>query len=263
MRNIQRLLLPGLVAATLSITTATSQAQPNEQKSRDDIRRLVRLQLHLAPDHFLIVQRDEQLEQRLTLERGKGGVFLYRVSQAGDEIKGNAVVHHIFTDTDPTYIVAVNADGSMYRVHGFSDSGQEFERLLTAVMAKISSPEDAELAADFYREVNPTNQPLTRISGLLDLKQAAERQCQTVNFDDGERAFDAWWSRAKSLYTAAQFKEAVARSEDGYIVQWIVLSSPSPGMCAGVPVQARLYVGSDGHIRFLGFKPAESPRAGR
>jgi hypothetical protein len=37
--------------------------------------------------------------------------------------KEHSVVHHIFTDADPTYIVAVGTDGTMYRIHGFSDSG--------------------------------------------------------------------------------------------------------------------------------------------
>lgn len=43
---------------------------------------------------------------------GRPGVFLYRVSQAGDEIKAHSVVHHIFTDADPTYFVAVSGDGA-------------------------------------------------------------------------------------------------------------------------------------------------------
>ena len=253
--SMQRLLLAVATVAVLSVAAARSKAQVNDRTSRDEIRNAVRLRLHLKRDHFLIVQRDESLEQKLTIARGKAGILLYRLNQAGDEIKGDAVVHHIFTDSDPTYIVAVRADGSMYCIHGFSDSGPEFEKLMTAARMNVSTPEEAELVAEFYRDVNPANQPLARISNLLEFKQAAERQCQTANFDESERAFDAWWSRAKSLYAAAQFEQIGTRSRGGYVVEWMVLSSPVPGMCAGAPVRARLDVSSDGHVGLLTFRP--------
>jgi hypothetical protein len=66
---------------------------------------------------------------------------------------------------------------------------------------KISSPDQAEALADFYRDVNPERRLLTPATGLLDLKQAAERQCQDVPFDPNEKGFEAWWRHAKPLYS--------------------------------------------------------------
>jgi hypothetical protein len=108
----------------------------------------------------------------------------------------------IFTDVDPTYIVAVNpANGTVYRFHGFTDSLTEFEKLMAATKVKVSSLDQAEAVADFYREINPERRSITQISGLLELKQAAERQCQAVPFDPNEKDFETWWKHAKPLYS--------------------------------------------------------------
>ena len=59
---------------------------------------------------------------------------------------------------------------------------------------KVSSPEQADSVAEFYRAVNPENMPLAPISSLIELKQAAERQCHSAvkSFDTGQEAFTAW-----------------------------------------------------------------------
>jgi hypothetical protein len=117
----------------LSTLVVPTDAQITEQAAREQTRNAVRSQLHLKPDQFLGVQRDEKLEQLLAIAVGRpdGLQFIYQVSQAGDEVKENAIVRHIFTDVDPKYIVAVSlADGTTYRIHGFSDSLAEFERLI-------------------------------------------------------------------------------------------------------------------------------------
>lgn len=257
MMNMQKLILGICAASVLSVVAAPTSAQPTEQASRDQIRSAARSQLHLKADQFLAVQRDEPLEQKLAIVSGKPGVLLYRVSQAGDEIKEHSVVHHIFMDADPTYMVAVSADGDMYRIHGFSDSGAEFEKLMTAKRPKVNSPEEAESVADFYRDVNPENRPLTPIPNLIDLKQAAERQCQTGTFGENERAFDTWWSRAKPLYAHVSFKQTAIQSDKGYLVEWVVLSSAAPGMCGGAPLRARLEVAAGGHVGTVAFSPVK------
>ena len=94
---------------------ALASAQMTDKAAREQARNTVRSQLHLRPDQFLGIQRDETLEQARALAVGKRAEsqFIYRVGQAGDEIKENAVVHHISTDADLIYIVAVDsADGT-------------------------------------------------------------------------------------------------------------------------------------------------------
>jgi hypothetical protein len=245
----------------LSLSVSLS-AQVSDEAARERTRKTVRSHLRLKPDQFLSVRRDEDLEQLLSVLSGRldGLEFVYQVSQAGDEVEGNSVVHHIFTDADPRYIVAINTtDGDVYRIHGFSDSMAEFARLMAAAKVKVLSPDQAEAVSDFYREVNPKRTAMTPVTSLIELKQVAERQCQTGSFDADEKAFDAWWNRAKRLYAGVPFGQTATRSGSGYIVEWIVLSSGTPGNCGGAPLRARLEIGADGQVGKLNFSTLGKP----
>lgn len=242
----------------LSTLAVPTSAQVSDQAAREQTRNAVRSQLHLKPDQFLVVQHDEKLEQLLAIVVGRpsGLEFIYRVSQAGDEVKENAVVHHIFTDFDPSYIVAVNpADRSIYRIQGFADSLTEFGRLITATKVNLLGPDQAEAVSEFYREVNPERTAMIPITSLIELKQSAERQCQTGSFDRDEKAFDAWWNRMKPLYAEIPFKQTAANDGSGYLVEWTVLSSGAPGNCGGAPLRARLEVSPDGQVGKMSFSP--------
>jgi hypothetical protein len=242
-----------------SMLAPRANAQVTDHAAREKAQGSVRSQLdYLRPGQFLSVQRDEGLERSLAVTAGglAGMEFIYQVSPAGDEIKEHAVVHHLVTDADSSYLVAVNpADGSTYRIAGFRDSKAELNRLLAALRIKVSSKDQSEELADFYRTVNPERRSMTRISGLLDLKQAAERQCQAVPFDPNERDFEAWWKHAKTAYSNVSFRQTATRSDSGYAVEWIVLSSAGVGQCGGAPLRARLEVLSDGSIGEISFRP--------
>ena len=254
--------------AVLSTLLVQANAQVTDQAAREQASNIVRSELrttvNLKPDQFLGVQRDEALEQSLALAVGRAGsTFIYRVSPSGDEIKKDAVVHHISTDADFMYIIAVgSADGSAYRIHGFAptESLAEFERLMTALKVQVSSPDQAEALADFYRKVNPGNhEGLTPIVRLMELKQAAERQCQSgvKSFDAGEKAFATWWKRAEPLYGALPFQQKAVPHGSGYLVEWIVLSSPSGENCGGDPLRAQLEISSDGRVGKVTFSPLQ------
>jgi len=244
----------------LSALVVVADAQMTDQAAREQARNAVRSQLHHDPGKFLQVQRDEELEQSLAIvvSRPSWSEFIFKVSETGDEIKENAVVHHISTDFDPTYTIAINAaDGSTYRIRGFADSWIEFQRLMTAANVKVSSADQAEAISDFYRRVDPERLSVAPISSLLDFKQAAERQCQRglSTFDADQKAFTAWWNHAKSLYAEFPFKQTATSRSGGYLVEWIVLSSAAKGNCGGTPLRARLEVRSDGHVGKVTFSP--------
>jgi hypothetical protein len=230
-----------------------------EQAAREQARNTVRSQLNLRTDQFLGVHRDEALEEVLALAIGRrvGSEFIYRVSPIGDEIKEGAVVHHVSTDADLVYVIGISAaDGSINRIRGFPDSLSEFDNLMAAARIKVSGSEQAEAVAGFYRGVNPENLSLTPISSLIELKQAAERQCQTSSFEAGEEAFDTWWKHARPLFAHVPFTQTATHHGSGYLVEWTVLSSAAPsGSCGGAPLRARLEVGSDGRISKLTFSP--------
>lgn len=261
--NIQKLFSSTLTIAMVATVVGVANGQTTEQAARDRAITTIRSQLHLNPGQFLSIQRQEELGRLLALIAPNqiSSFFIYQASQAGDEVKGNIVIHHIFMDIDPTYIIAINSsDRSVYRIHGFglSESLADFERLMATLKLKVASSDQAESLADFYRKVNPENQEgLTPISGLLEFKQAAERQCQSgaKSFDMGEKAFAIWWNHARSLYTSLPFQQSATPHGSGYLVEWIILSSPSKENCGGAPLRAQLEVGSDGHVGKLTFSP--------
>lgn len=259
--------------AVLSTLAVRANAQMTEQAAREQARDIVRLELHskvnFKPDQFLGIHRDEGLEQSLataTIGWRTGAVFIYRVSPTGIEIKENAIVNHVATDADFRHIVAVSSvDGTTFRIHGFgpAESLAELQRLMTALKVSVASPDQAEALADFYRMVNPENyENLTPILRLMELKRAAERQCQSgaKSLDAGEKAFTAWWKHAEPLYAGLSFQPKAVPHEGSYLVEWIVLSSSvSGGLCGGAPLRARLEISSDGHAGNLTFSPLQKP----
>lgn len=256
--KIKNMLITAVMLEALVIFGTSANSQVSEQSARDKALSVAHVQLGLSFEVFLDIHRDEALEEELASVVGglNGSEFIYRVSQAGDEIKDHVVIHHIFMDSDSAYWIAVNpVDGSVYRIAGFRDSKAELNRLLAALNINVSNEDQAEGIADFYRTVNPERYSLTKISGLLDLKQAAELQCQAVKFDPHERNFLEWWKHAKTVYAHTSFQETSTRIKKGYAIEWVVLSSPSADFCGGAALRVRLQVGSDGSIGEINFGP--------
>jgi hypothetical protein len=249
----------------------TASAQLTDQSARELAAHIVRSELHstvnFKSNDFLGVQRAEELEQSLEVAAsGQTGFrYIYKATPAGYEVKENAIAYHVWTDIDPVFVVAINpVDGRVYRIHGFglAVSLNEFEKLIASLHVQISNPEQAESVTDFYQKVNPGNRSMTPISDLLDLKQAAERQCRTVPFDPNEENFATWWKHAKTAYVNVPFKQTATRNASGYAVEWIVLSSPGAGLCGGAPLRARVEIGSDGHIGEITFTPVQGAVVG-
>ncbi len=224
----------GVVA--LSALVVCADTPMIEQAARELAKSVVLSELqstmHVKPNQFLHVERDEELEESLALAaRGHAGsMFIYKISPTGYEIKGNSVVYHTWSDFDIVFIVVVNAsETGTYRIHGFglAESLAEFNRLMTGLGMRISDADEAESVADFYQRVNPENeQALRPILYLMDLKQAAEWQCQSgaKSFTDGEQRFATWWKQKEAEYANLSLKETAAPHGDGYLVTWPVLS---------------------------------------
>jgi hypothetical protein len=257
--NIRNYILTIFGLAVLPILIFPAHAQMSDQGAREQGRDAIRSHMHFEPSKFLQVQKNGMLEQLLAemVARPSWSELIYNVSEEGNEIKEHTVIHHIVMDGDPTFTIAINpASGNLYRIRGFTDSLDEFNRLITEANTKILTAYQAEAVANFYREVNPEKYyPIVPLSSLLDLKQTAERQCQAIPFDPNDKKFDTWWKRAKPLYQDVQFKQTTSQSGGGYAVEWIALSSTGPGMCGGAPLRARLEVSSVGHASKLTFSP--------
>lgn len=222
------------------------------------------MRMHLKPDQFLSVLRDEKLERLLRIVAAgdaDNGHFVYHVSQAGDEVRGNAIISHISIDSDLSYKMVVDAtDGTLYRVSGFDDSFPEFNRLMSMLRVQAAYPDKAQAVAELYREINPERMSIAPVKSLLELKQAAELWCHAVHspsFEDGESAFDIGWSKAKRRYGTTKFAPSATRRTDGYLTEWIFLSSPSADLYGGAPLRGQLIVREDGQVEELRFVPLQ------
>jgi len=223
--------------------------------ARDVASKLIRAKRTILPDELLRVQRDETLELALSMAVWKVDTpaFIYRATKEGEEIVGpDTIRHHIVMDSDTTHVIAVRvSDGEPYHLHGDFDSLAEFNRLMTDLSVTVSHSMEAEYVAEFYQAVNPRNNTLIdAIHHLLDLKQSAERQCQTWAFDLDESEFDTWWKRTKSLYADLSFEQKARPRGNGYLVEWVELSAPDPDLylCAGNPLRVGLKVKRNGTI---------------
>lgn len=256
--KMQRLFIRSFSITFLLISSVAATPQMSESAARERANDVVRSKLNLRPKQFLDVRRDEELEQSLALVANKqiGQYFIYRLSSSGYEMNEKGIIHHTSIDGESSYIIVVNhADGNTYRIRGFSDSLKELQKLILELGVKITSADQAEAVAQFYREVNPENRSMAPISSMFDLKQAAERQCQTIPFELGESEFEEWWKRTGSLFAKTPFAQTAVPHDGGYLVEWVVLSSAGAGACGGAPLRAGLQVNEDGQLGKLSFVP--------
>jgi hypothetical protein len=265
--SIRELLSVVFGTVLLSALAPLSNAQMTADAAHDLALKTVRSRSHLSADQFLDIQRNGHLEESLataTIGWRDAPVLIYEVSETGVEIKENSIIYHIMTDADPTFIVAISSgDGVVYCIHGcgLRESLVEFQGLITSMKVRVSDPYQAESFADFYRQVNPQNyEDSEPLASLLELKQAAERQCLAgaKSFDAGESVFNAWWKHAESLYAVLPFEEQAFPQGNGYKVEWIVASAPSRKSCGGVALRAELEVSSDGRVFELTFASVEN-----
>lgn len=251
-----------LLSVVLLLTSQLQgYAQLSEEAARQRVVEVVRSKLNIRPAQFLGIKRHEELEEMLAVAtNGHLGMdFVYTLSPVGYEFTEHGIIEHMSTDGEGIYVVVIDrANGGTYAIRGFSDSLAEFKRLMLAVNMKVASPGEAESLAKLYQAVNPEQFSFTPVSDLLDLKQAAERQCRVVSFDLSERHFGAWWNHAKALYGKSSFKQTATQNANGYAVEWVVLSSPGPSECAGTPLRAQLQIGRSGEVGKLTFVLLES-----
>src|SRR5262245_29229555 len=86
---------------------------------------------------FLRVRRDEAIEDlfcsliRTKRSEYERDIYFFEVSREGAEFLGDGtIVHHVSAHESRPYFVAVAADtGNSYRVGGFRDTREEFNRL--------------------------------------------------------------------------------------------------------------------------------------
>ncbi len=243
----------------LCLSAPMSFAQVNENEARARATEAARAAWHMSPTQFLDVQRYEVFEREFEESIGteSEALFLYRVSEDGDESKGQTVIYHRSTDGDSTGFIAVTAlKGRVYRIKGFGamDSLSEFNRLFEDSDVKVVTKSRARAIADFYLLINPQNIEnieFGMVRSPLEAKQSIERECHAVgsDFATSDREFLSWWANHKSEILSKNYDEKVTGSSGGFSFRFLTLAFPKGPKCGGSLLELSLEVSSTGTIK--------------
>jgi hypothetical protein len=140
----------------------------------------------VAPDSstFLSVHRRQDLEDKLCgfIMLGNGApqnsscAFVFEVSEEGYEFKqGKVDIHRSVHGPFIHYVVVSGDSGEAFRIAGFKDSRDEFNRMAKALYLRVWDDSGALQYAELYREVDPTNLRLELPKSDLESKQLAEK----------------------------------------------------------------------------------------
>jgi hypothetical protein len=92
-------------------------------------------------------------------------------------------------------VAVAKQSGEVFRIEGFKDSLQEFNRLAKSYQVTLKTDLQADNYFGLYLRVDPENYQLEPTKFLLPLKQLAEWRFNE-NYEDFESAephFDQWW----------------------------------------------------------------------
>jgi hypothetical protein len=259
-RRYRVLCLP-ILSCFLFVTLADAQLTDNEARAR--ARTVTAANLHFDPAQFVGIERQEELEQSYAVATriARGTLFLYKLWPGGEEVRDSTIINHCAGNC-LSYLVGVRAvDGAVFRIRGFSDSIEEFNRMMGTNAVHMTDHSQAHAFASFYRSVNPESLAITPLWTLLDFKQMVEQQCHDhqESFLASDEQFTKWWNSHKSTYLNADFSEGAFRDQNGFRMEFLVMPPPAANQaCGGAPVLAVLQITPSGQIDKLAYKESAS-----
>lgn len=248
-----------LLLGGICFLAGISSAQVSEEQARKLAKSETITNAHLQADRFLSTQRRDDLELLFSNVAGgvPGAVLFYKISNEGDEIRGNRVIHHLSMHAELNFVVAVSvASGTVFRVGGFADSLAEFNRLMMASRIEVRESKKVEAVVDFYLSCNPENVSFSILRSLLEFKQSVEKQCHENEgtFLSIDKAFNHWWTRHGMKYRQLKFETTIAPFHEGFRASFFTLSSTvKDWKCGAVPLQSNLEVSHLGIVKSITF----------
>jgi hypothetical protein len=236
----------------------TGNAHIPDESIRQIAREAVWSSTHSAGS-FLSVHRREDLEDIFySVRYFRDGIFqrdpqILEVSDAGYEFKNNTVNSHIDIHGPSVYFVAVASEsGDTFRIGGFKDSQQEFNRLARSYEVKLSNEFQAQEFASLYMRLDPVNLRLVQTPSLLQLKQLAESRFDDdyKNFALAELSFDRWWSKQQGALARLSLGLKTVATDVGFVASFLTLSGIDRKASANGPAVLRVAIAlsKDGQI---------------
>src|SRR6266403_5129598 len=179
---------------------------------------------------------DEFLNYQVSIYEGEvgKGIYVYEVSEAGCEPELNEKGSRscaIVMDADPRWYVAVSREsGIAYRVSGFEDSRQEFNRMASDLHVRLTKAEDARSYGLFFLlllygpETNMGGPPVRPVKTDYSIRRAAEDDFHwSYKESEYEKRLDSWWNRFKKERPKLNLEVTSAAHEQKYEVSILAL----------------------------------------
>lgn len=174
---------------------------------------------------------DEFLTYQVPIYEGRvgKGIYVYEVSSAGCDTELNDKGFRacaVVVDADPRWYVAVSREsGIAYRLSGFDDSRQEFNRMASDLHIHLNKPADAKNYGLFfllllYGPETTLDGPQVRpVETEYSLRRAAEDDFHSMYKElEYETRFDDWWSRFKKVRPKLALEARNNSRDDGHEV---------------------------------------------
>lgn len=261
------------IALLLGGNSAEAQSAPVlESQAREIAKTATRNARGEGQEDFLSVHRREDLEDDLCrfIMLGAGTdpnpscAFLFQVSDDGYEFHKNKVNTHLSVHGPFIHYVVVSRDsGNVYRVSGFKDSLDEFNKMAKTFSIRITDDSDALRYDELYRAVDPTNLRLELPNTNLELKQLAEKRFYYSFYPDFNRAetrFDQWWKSEQKGLLQQTLGPIATKTSSGYLVTFLTVSDigkRNPETGPGL-LKASVEISTDGQVTGPTLSPVSS-----
>lgn len=251
-----------IVAQTLASGVATKADTVSEPQARELAKTAIRNARGENQEDFLSVHRREDLEDNLcrfimlgaSTDPNPSCAFLFQVSDDGYEFHKGKVNTYVSVHGPFIHYVVVSRDsGDVFRISGFKDSRDEFNRMAKAFSIRVTDDSDALRYAELYRAVDPTNLRLELPNTNLELKQLAEKRFYYSFYPDFNRAetrFDEWWKTERKGLLRQTLGPIATKTSSGYLVTFLTMSDIDKRQPEGGPglLEASVQISTDGQV---------------
>lgn len=246
-----------------------ARAQYSVDQARDLARTAIQDSTHRGKDTFFSGHRLEDLEDDFCFFGWFRGdfanapcAFFFEVSLDGYEFRDGKVISHASVDGESLYYVAVSrSSGEVYRISGFKDSNDEFNRLASAYRIRTGEDNQALRYADLF--LRATRELLELPKSVLDLKQLVERKFNASysNFGVGEKHFEVWWGKFGSALASTSFEPTASQAGSGFVITFLTVSDINDKHRAEGPglLKISLEISPDGQVKGPKFEPVALP----
>ncbi len=255
---------------TLALVTICSNAFGAAIVPESEAREIARTAIGRGNETFFSVHRREDLEDILCSLASVDAntpstppcAFLFELSDEAYEFTQRKVHYHISVHGPFIYYVVVSrGSGDAFRISGFKDSQNEFNRMAKAYQIKVSTDWSASQYLELYRDVDPANARIEMPNSNLEFKQLAEKRFGYAysDFDTADVHFDHWWKNTKTRMIGHTFGPIISHTKTAFLITFLTLSDIDKGKPDSGPgvLRASIEISADGQIT----GPASTPIA--